>query len=567
MINTDYKTLTPSFLVYFNGARLPIEQEASIKKITVIDRLDAASTFIIEMANIDKEWIEDEELFIGSEVKIHMGYKNDMEQIIFGEITGIAAEFERNFVCNLIIKGRDHLHRLYRRITTRAFYDMTDEEIIKKVVSDAQLSCDVDHIGYENVFTMQKDQSDFHYLLGLAEKFDCNLWVRDKKLYFKRQHRNEGEDVILEHGKTLIEFCPILDTTKIITEVEVRSWDSSKWKAIVGSATSDDITESDGGKIVRKNFGDQKTVHIDSSIIDEKSADDLAICLLTQNARQYITGYGKCQGHTKIRAGSIIKIVEESKKYSNKYFVQSACHVLNTAGGYTTYFDFITCIGAANAGETSTFFDNIEYYREPERKDRFIEKQLERIRNQKHPEINNLKWMKDGQEVNKVHVGDTVKMTVTVKEIDDKMWLRFIIYEKDYKKENDYIARKPIQIEDGKAELEWQVEYHEDTDDINSAQEQEEKGYTLPEYIFIADSTQPEAESGESPVLEVKGWMKTKLINKEANKILTTTNYILHYPDRSTEEGTTDKDGYIEMEDLKLGKYYISLKEDEEENE
>ena len=69
---SDTKRLTPSFLIYLDGVRLPIGQEASIKKITIDERIDSYSKFRIEMADINKEWIDDDTLSLGGEVKISL---------------------------------------------------------------------------------------------------------------------------------------------------------------------------------------------------------------------------------------------------------------------------------------------------------------------------------------------------------------------------------------------------------------------------------------------------------------------------------------------------------------
>ena len=375
---------------------------------------------------------------------------------------------------------------------------------------------------------------------------------------------NLAEDVILEFGKTLIEFCPCADVRRLITEVEVRGWDNSKGKAVVGSAVIDDI-DGKGGKIVKENFGDQKEIRIDPTVHDIKRAEELAKNILTQNARKYITGAGMARGDTEIRARSIIKVNGVGKKFSNKYYIQCTRHVLN-ANGYTTYFYFTTYIGTEGAkGIGGSDASERVVFEEPKRKEQGIVaggagKDEDKAEKEKQPKISNLKWMKNGKQVTKALVGDKVKMTADVKDIDDGKWAKITIYEKDYDNENDYIGRKSAQVKNSKIEFEWEVEYHEDTDDVNSAQEQEEKGYTLPEYIFVIDAKSPEVKSGDSPVLEVKGWIKTKLINEGNSEVFANTEFILRYPDGSEEEGTTDESGYIEKKNLKLGKYYIKLK-------
>jgi len=150
-----------------------------------------------------------------------------------------------------------------------------------------------------------------------------------------------------------------------------------------------------------------------------------------------------------------------------------------------------------------------------------------------------------------------------VRDIDDGSQVRVNIWEKDQVGSDDFITSMKVYVKSGKVERTWKVEYHEDTDDVDSEQEQQEKGYTMPEYVYKLDTTSgPEVVSGESPVLEVYGWLKVKLIDSRTGKILSNYKYIIHLPDGTTKEGTTDNDGYIDNKELPVtNTYYISLNE------
>jgi len=119
-------------------------------------------------------------------------------------------------------------------------------------------------------------------------------------------------------------------------------------------------------------------------------------------------------------------------------------------------------------------------------------------------------------------------------------------------------------VKDSKVAIEWEVEYHEDTDDVNSADEQAEKGYTLPEYIFVLECTQPKpTKSADSGVLEVKGWIKTEVRDIVNNNILKAIQYTLLFPDGSKKDGETDENGYINEADLKFTNCTIIFKRED----
>ena len=96
-----------------------------------------------------------------------------------------------------------------------------------------------------------------------------------------------------------------------------------------------------------------------------------------------------------------------------------------------------------------------------------------------------------------------------------------------------------------------------DEDDADSQKELAEKGYTLPEYAFVVECGG--ATSGESGVLEVRGWIRTQFKDKRTGQLLSNRKYIIYLFDGSTIKGITDENGYIEVKDLKFGQYIICL--------
>ena len=341
--NSDLKTLVPTFIIHVNGSRLAAEKEADVKDITITEKIDAPSSFAITVSDIKREWADSDEFAEGSKIKITLGYKDEVEELMNGEITTISPVFKKGADNVLIIQGENYLHRLVRAKKTRSFTEMTDTDIIKQIADEAELSGDIEDVGSEHLFTMQKDQTDYDYLMEMAGKYDCKVWGQDEKLFFKKLEKDSGEDIVVEWGKTLLEFYPCLDTRGLITDVEVRGWDDKKSEAIIGTAAYNDITlkigEDDlGASIVKDNFGDTKRIFVDQSIIDQKGADQDALDIITNNSMKYIMASGRCEGNNKIRAGGVIQINEVGGKFSGKYYINSVTHILSISAGYSTFF-------------------------------------------------------------------------------------------------------------------------------------------------------------------------------------------------------------------------------------
>lgn len=86
----ENKNLTPVWIAYVDGKRLSTDYEGALRKIYINDRLDfigsASLLFDISAVVFDN----DDTFVLGSEVSIHLGYKDDVEEVFVGEVTEFA---------------------------------------------------------------------------------------------------------------------------------------------------------------------------------------------------------------------------------------------------------------------------------------------------------------------------------------------------------------------------------------------------------------------------------------------------------------------------------------------
>ena len=124
---------------------------------------------------------------------------------------------------------------------------------------------------------------------------------------------------------------------------------------------------------------------------------------------------------------------------------------------------------------------------------------------------------------------------------------------------DDFVAELSTAVQDGKIRRKWKVVYMADDDDTDSQKEMEEKGYTLPEYAFTAESSGVKSE--ESGQLDVMGWIKTQFRDRRTGEPIANRKYIIYLSDDTAKTGTTDSEGFVYEKDLKHGEYYIEFGE------
>jgi hypothetical protein len=158
-------------------------------------------------------------------------------------------------------------------------------------------------------------------------------------------------------------------------------------------------------------------------------------------------------------------------------------------------------------------------------------------------QITNVKW--DKKEARR---GDILKLTADLKGVPDGVDAVIEIWEHDADGVHDFVTKFPVQVKNKKIEVEWEYEYHEDTDDIPSHDETE-KGYHPPEYFFRVKVGEVTAESG---LLEFKDWIEIELTDDEGTPI-PSKKYKLLLPDGTEREGTLDGNGHAREENIPPG--------------
>ncbi|WP_018527181.1 phage late control D family protein [Alkalispirochaeta alkalica] len=341
-MSSDYEKLVPYFIVYINGTRLAIEQEASVKQVLVTDRIDAPSVCHIVMSDADRLWADSSEFSEGQQVSVHLGTKDDIEEVFNGEITGLRAQYTRNTDDTTVIVCHDVLHRLKRFRKTATFADMADADIVQEILDRHGLEGDCDGLGTHYAYTTQQNSSDFDLVMEIAARHGCLVRAQGTCIRIK-PIVDESTDVIVEWEKTLLDFSAQMDTTRQWTDVAVHSWNADSGEGVLGEARAEDISHrvgdgSLGGELVRESFGACQTVVVDPRVQDTVEAERLAMDILTRNSFELISGSGSCEGNYRIRAGSTLEVKELGGRFSGPYLLREVKHRLVSGTGFTTSF-------------------------------------------------------------------------------------------------------------------------------------------------------------------------------------------------------------------------------------
>ncbi len=342
---------TPRFTLEIQGKPLSDEISSEILEVIVDEKVDEGSSFSITINdNFDSEAqkfkLLDEPLFTeGNLVNIKMGYNNIFETMVNGKITSILPDFFSNGGTTFTLEGHDLSFDYMKRCSPeRTFIDQPYSDIAKTIAKEAKLTPVVDDTGkYKPSRRKDNDENYFVFLKRLAEEVSYRFDVDRDIMYFRNKEDVNKELLLLEMEKDIISFRPIMNTTGLFSEVEVRGHNPNDpnspfvGRAKAGNERHQERKKKTGSQIAQQRYSESKKVITDVVVHSTGHAEEIAKAELNKASDTLIIGEVESIGLPQIRKGINIKLEKMGPRFSGKYYVTSTTHVINDKG-YNTNF-------------------------------------------------------------------------------------------------------------------------------------------------------------------------------------------------------------------------------------
>ena len=568
-MSDENKTLTPVWIAYVDGKRLNTDYEGALKSIKVMDCINGIGTarMLFDMSAVNFD--EDEVFSLMSEVSIHLGYKDDVEEVFKGVVTCFAPRFDEYENPKMEVQITSQLFQLNKGLHCRTYHDKSPSDIIKEILSLYNLDCDVEDFGPTFPQIVQSNVTDYDYLKRFTETYGKSFYCYNNKVTVKTEITPSNDDVILEWGKSLISAETETNLKEQLSEVTCFGYDWHSDKNLKATAKMSDVPLRIGGSYNWEDNSkgyDPKKYHSIEGCVDQANAKEIAAAFLMQSSFKFQTVRVKSEGNYKIKPGNRLTVKYLGELFSGEYLIKFVTHTFNMLTGYETECDLCRnyCETSLSKGHVSAIDNEMAQSRNNNSQDNAAASQTDDSESQedktaeeeKNPQISNPRWEKDGQSITKALVGDEVILCADVTDIDDGKSATIKIVEKDDDGNDDKVTNLTAKVHNGKIECKWKVIYTEDDDDSNSQQEMEEKGYTLPEYAFTV-------ECDESGQLDVMGWIRNQFVNKYNQMPIKNMNFIIKSYNGQELHGKTDENGYINIENIDFTKYKIIFKDNE----
>lgn len=262
--------------------------------------------------------------------------------LIKGEVTALEPVFDREGRDELVVRGYDKSHRLYRQVNSNSYVNVKDSDVASQIAAKGGLRAEVTATSIVYKHLVQHNQSDMEFLLQRAWRIGFECYVKNGDTLVFGPPKADAPPVTLTRGRDLLSFYPRMTLAEQVDKVTVRGWDPGTQKAIVGSASSGTLYPSIGepknGANWAKGFGKGEFIMVDHPLENQGEADALASARLNELSGSFLQAEGIAFRRPDIRAGDAVKLVGLGERLSGTYLVTSANHVYNVQEGFTTTF-------------------------------------------------------------------------------------------------------------------------------------------------------------------------------------------------------------------------------------
>ncbi|MBV6622396.1 MAG: VgrG-related protein [Rivularia sp. (in: Bacteria)] len=344
--------------LYIDGKPAKSDFMDDIIQISVEESLHKPGMFVLVIHNDyhpgkdkDNRWRYKELLQIGKSIKIGFTHslkaeddaedEDKQDTIIQGEITAIETSFNEKSQAPIIVRGYDVSHRLYRGRYNRSFQNMTDSDIVKKIVKEVGIPIGkIEDTSIPHDYVFQSNQNNMEFFRERATRQGFELFIQDGKIYFRKP--KSDTDLKLKWLEEIHSFRVRVTSAEQVKEVEVRGWDYSNKRPIVATKKKPELitkTENGIGSETNDKFNQlpaPKMIVVDKPIFNPKEADAIAQALCDELGGQFVYADAKAEGNTEIRAGRVVEL-EEMGQHDGKYYITETRHLYQERV-YTTEF-------------------------------------------------------------------------------------------------------------------------------------------------------------------------------------------------------------------------------------
>jgi len=319
----------------------------SIDIIKAVNKIPLAQLILLDGDAAKQEFkISDTEFFkLGKELEIKLRYEDnakDEATVFKGIILRHSVQADQNRSL-LTIESKDAAFKLIPKRKSAVFRDMTDKDIIEKIIQSAGLQI-------ESVATNQPQHkemvqfgcTDWDFIVSRADVNGHWVLVDDGKVTVVEPNLQGAAQHKFEYGiSEIYDFEMEADSRFQYESVESTAWDV-KSQDLFQPKTAPDFSLSQGnlnpGELAQSIDADTCKLMF-SGQLDEQEVEAWAKAKMVKSRLSLLKGRLTVPGLAKIKLGDIIEVAGIGKRFNGKTLVTAIRHQV-TLGGWQTNIQF-----------------------------------------------------------------------------------------------------------------------------------------------------------------------------------------------------------------------------------
>lgn len=280
----------------------------------------------------------------GRAFAVELGPAGGTRRVFAGRIMGLEASFPPGAAPELTVLAEDRFQDLRMTRRSRAFEEVSDADILRRVAADHGLAPELDVSGPTHRAVVQLDQSDLAFLRERAALCGAEIWIEDRTLHAAATPRRNAGTVELTYAAGLLEFRVLADLGRQRTRLRVSGWDVGAKQGYAEEAMEDEVAaELGGGQAGAAALGAALGARADSYAFAAAASRDAAVAearaRFARQARRFLTGLGVADGRPDIRVGTRLDLRGLGPLFEGTYRATRVRHRFDLVDGYRTEFE------------------------------------------------------------------------------------------------------------------------------------------------------------------------------------------------------------------------------------
>ena len=324
----------------------PIDQKYELQSVDVVkavNRIPTARLMVFDgkVAAQNYEGSDDPFFEPGKEIEIKARYEGDTsgDQTLFKGIVLRHSILANTDNTRLTVELKDAAFKLTTKRRSKVFKDLTDSDIIAKVIGDGGgLAGNIVATKGTHPMMVQYRCSDWDFILSRADANGHLVVANDGEISTLSVKTDGSPALTAEYGTTDIFNMEMeIDIRHQHQSVESFAWDSNKFD-LTGPKSGKELSLSQGnldpadmaGKL---NATDYDLISCISTIPDEMSA--WADARMVKDRLSMLRGYVEITGTGSVKPGDILSLSGVSKRFNGNTLITGVRHQLDKDGWYT----------------------------------------------------------------------------------------------------------------------------------------------------------------------------------------------------------------------------------------